>query len=1604
MRSNLPLSARRYHLPPSGSRAPKKARQPRLVTSDEGRALQTFAATPSATLCAVAARPVNIADAVMDDERNGPPLGTGLRLEPLFSAGQKRSANMDSAPDPTPSLTPPPDVEPTSSDGSHQGEKQILVGVDPGDALICSAMNGDDEEIKRLLDGGANPSDASEEGMTSLHGAAQNGHETIVRLLLDRGAEASAAMKEGWTPLHAATLTPNIAIMRLLIERGADVSAATSTGVTALHVAAERNYTDVVKLLIERGTDVLARVEPGFTALHIAARMGFEEITRLLLQDSGAEVPPSTSGGKQPPHVGTASEDTTSGDTANGDAANRDDTTAKIREAILSAVLPDGRTALHMAALQGHESVVRLLLEKGAEASAKNNEGRTALHIATCQKHDSVVKVLLEKGADASAKDNDEQTALHMTTQLNYEPLVQLLLNQGAEASAKDNEGLTPLHIAARDGHIGIVKILLLSPGTDVSAGNNAGVTPLHLASFQGYEEMAKFLLSHGADASAKVGLGWNTLIIAASCGQEAIVRLLLPQPGIKISERGYLGQSALYSSAEKGHVEVVKLLLEHGADVLGKDDEEQTALHIAAQNGHAEVVKTLLDHSSDVALEKDKNGRTALHIATTKAQAEVIGVLLDHGVSTSETDPKEWTALHIAAQLGHEDIVKLLVDGGANVSAEKTSGWSVIHSAAGGGHEGVIKILLDHGAEMSATKHGGWTVLHTAAERGHEGAFKLFLDRGAALSARNNGWTPLLIAAEYGRPAMVKMLLERGVQLSEANDDGNTALHVAAEYGQDDVAKLLIDEGAKLSALNNKGWNAFRMAAVHGNESIAVLIFKQRPSLQAEKWRAETTTAEPAGKAPPEENNDDSVKEERTPLQEAAQGGNETDVSRLLDERTMALKTRTDAWTALSLATKSGHEAIVKFFADHGSELAVSSDERTAIQLAMEKGHDGIVQLLCKHLEVPTAALGHVVKFPKLSEAPGTKDIRLLYLDAEGPEGVISGKLEVASLADNPHFVGLSYAWGEPVFDHVILCDGLPLRITKGLHSALKRLRKTDEKVFWIDQICVNQRDMNDRSVHVSIMAQVYKQADAVFIWLGDHDETTKEGIEMAEYVAECSAATNAKRNKAKEKAKEKAEEEDEEDKDEDEAKGVDEEDGDSKSDRGISLFWLYMKPGLSLEETWTPWLKLWSSRWWSRQWVIQEYVCARKLQFFCGDFEISEKLLLTGLLMANTGMHPSNFFSSGLEAKRNINNFSEMFIVNRDPTIYPLTEPSAFQGFNCSDPRDKIYARMGIGPEDPGLPMADYSKKLEIIYQEFAEYFVRSERGAKMILRSGLQYTDLKLPTWCPDWNSQKRAKRGRDRRCTGASALPAQVWMDPRNSEQVGVDGSIVDIVAETGPTFQDDAPIIKFLDLYAAWFKESLYLINSALDKKYTEDSTALRLWCRLLVGAHTPNDRQVEFLTDYHNEIYERAEKMAAKSSSPPLDTDKTESNPSKTETDPDQVESPPRQPTHSNEASPDPNDEENPPVFNATSMPEIIECSACKICITSKGYLGIVGQATQRGDKIAVLFGVSYLKILRGTENPYQNVENAFLLPPLGEDFLKANNVGEGTKEEILLC
>ena len=187
---------------------------------------------------------------------------------------------------------------------------------------------------------------------------------------------------------------------------------------------------------------------------------------------------------------------------------------------------------------------------------------------------------------------------------------VRLLLEKGADKTVCDEDGGIPLHMAARNGHLEAVELLLVD---DIDAVEKGGVTPLMTAviskslckekTSNGHAKVVGFLLEKGADPNGEI--------------------------------EGYKGEPPLHVASRNGDVEMVKLLIEHGATVDRSSNDELTPLHVAATLGKKEVVEILLQGGAKVN-EENRDGITALDLASCHGNAEVVA-LLEGYVSASE-------------------------------------------------------------------------------------------------------------------------------------------------------------------------------------------------------------------------------------------------------------------------------------------------------------------------------------------------------------------------------------------------------------------------------------------------------------------------------------------------------------------------------------------------------------------------------------------------------------------------------------------------------------------------------------------------------------------------------------------------------------------------------------------------------------------------------------------------------------------------------------------------------------------------------------------------------------------------------------------------------
>ena len=210
------------------------------------------------------------------------------------------------------------------------------------------------------------------------------------------------------------------------------------------------------------------------------------------------------------------------------------------------------------------------------------------------------------------------------------------------ETKTKDGSHfVTPLIIAAHNGHLNSVKILL-SYKADIEARGTLkigdevsdGCTPLWGAAAADHLDVVKLLLEQNADVDSKTSTGSTPLRVAAHEGHLDIVRCLV-ESGADVNARTHLEATPIIAACDYGHVSIITYLINKGAFVDLQAEDGNTALHYAAQRGHLEVVSQLLDHGASQL--PNNQGLTPLLHACDLRSIEMVEYLINRPECTKE-------------------------------------------------------------------------------------------------------------------------------------------------------------------------------------------------------------------------------------------------------------------------------------------------------------------------------------------------------------------------------------------------------------------------------------------------------------------------------------------------------------------------------------------------------------------------------------------------------------------------------------------------------------------------------------------------------------------------------------------------------------------------------------------------------------------------------------------------------------------------------------------------------------------------------------------------------------------------------------------------------
>lgn len=295
--------------------------------------------------------------------------------------------------------------------------------------------------------------------------------------------------------------------------------------------------------------------------------------------------------------------------------------------------------------------------------------------------------------------------------------------------------------------------------------------------------------------------------------------------------------------------------------------------------------------------------------------------------------------------------------------------------------------------------------------------------------------------------------------------------------------------------------------------------------------------------------------------------------------------------------------------------------------------------------------------------------------------------------------YEAISYCWSPPVFDHLVSVDGSPYTITENLYQALQHLRsQTAPRHIWVDALCINQHDLDERATQVSNMREIFMKAETVLVWLGT-----------------CSAEMSAALEFVKDEFAE-----------------------DVFHIRGYVIDELCARHRVLIAKSLN---ELFRKPWFRRLWIRQEVWAARRVSAYCGKTQMPwsglrnihlsayERVVRTWLRVIT----PSE--SQVLRSVTNLPIVASSCSCGNAPSGISLLDAIVSSvDCECWDSRDRIYSLVGMtearekvrsgSSSNPRTLTIDYKRSAADVLQDATRYIMLSDGNCALLcLKWGLE-----------------------------------------------------------------------------------------------------------------------------------------------------------------------------------------------------------------------------------------------------------------------------------------
>ncbi|KAI9154942.1 FAD-linked oxidoreductase ZEB1 [Paramyrothecium foliicola] len=409
-------------------------------------------------------------------------------------------------------------------------------------------------------------------------------------------------------------------------------------------------------------------------------------------------------------------------------------------------------------------------------------------------------------------------------------------------------------------------------------------------------------------------------------------------------------------------------------------------------------------------------------------------------------------------------------------------------------------------------------------------------------------------------------------------------------------------------------------------------------------------------------------------------------------------------------------------------------------------------------HLD-PHLGLLLYANVPIQPEPPSTRLLRIL----PGPWAqLISCELHRISLKNPPPYKALSYSWNngdafsQPVVNS-IHCNGVPVLVSANLFAALRRLRGLQLPVdIWVDSICVNQKNLTERSQQVGIMREIYSKSQEVVIWLAEPSEHDGLREELAPALTPTTPARIDWYGNERDRAKWEMFR----------ARQKERQQSFNVHTRdifgAICVFWLL---SMGVKASHIIHLRhisqsagiinglhaILEQSWWRRTWVVQETVVTTNATVYYGSISAPWSMLADAAIAYQTN-HLMTSAESVYPYLRPLHKFARTITdiegtrqswrhPHRLLTLLPLLR--MFRSRQATDPRDKVFALLGLvqywGGQAKIVP--DYNMSADRVFWETTITLLKNTKSIDVLVGTLGRHENSTMsqtrPSWVPDWS---------------------------------------------------------------------------------------------------------------------------------------------------------------------------------------------------------------------------------------------------------------------------